>query len=76
MKTTPNLLASCGIPQLDIDHWLDVVFHAIFEDDIRRFYFPSGEDMGFLMDTGNLDVHTDGMSYGMLMLAGEYRIFE
>lgn len=67
MKTTPNLLTRCGIPQQEIDKRLDMVFRAIFEDDVERFYFPQGSDMGYLMDTGNLDARTEGISYGMMM---------
>ncbi len=67
MKTTPNLLAACGIPRREIDKKLDAVFHAIFEDEAERFYFPMGKDMGYLMDTGNLDARTEGISYGMMM---------
>jgi oligosaccharide reducing-end xylanase len=67
MKTTPNLLACCGIPRQEINNRLDAVFHAIFEDEEERFYFPQGSDMGYLMDTGNLDARTEGISYGMMM---------
>ena len=31
-----------------------------------RLYHPAGEDMGYLEDTGNHDVRTEGMSYGMM----------
>lgn len=67
MKTAPNLLAGCGIPGSEIDKRLDAVFHAIFREDGERFYFPLGTDMGYLMDTGNLDARTEGISYGMMM---------
>ena len=32
-----------------------------------RIYFESGKDMGYMVDTGNNDVRTEGMSYGMMM---------
>jgi oligosaccharide reducing-end xylanase len=32
-----------------------------------RIYYPVGEDLGYMLDTGNLDVRTEGMSYGMMM---------
>jgi oligosaccharide reducing-end xylanase len=67
MKTTLNLLAGCGIPGQEIEKRLDAVFRAIFEDDEERFYFPLSPDMGYLMDTGNLDARTEGISYGMMM---------
>ena len=67
MKTTPNLLAMLGIPQADIDARIRTAFEAIFEDPRERFYFESGADAGYLMDTGNLDARTEGMSYGMMI---------
>lgn len=33
----------------------------------ERIYHPVGEDMGYLEDTGNHDVRTEGMSYGMMI---------
>jgi len=67
MKTTPNLLADVGINQADIQKRIDETAHAIFVDPAERFYFESGTDAGYLMDTGNRDVRTEGMSYGMMM---------
>lgn len=67
MKNAPNLLAGCGIPMQEIHKRLDAVFQAIFYDGEERFYFPLGPDMGYLMDTGNLDARTEGISYGMMM---------
>lgn len=32
-----------------------------------RVYFDAGEDMGYIMDTGNYDARTEGMSYGMML---------
>lgn len=33
----------------------------------ERIYHEAGPDCGFLTDTGNNDVRTEGMSYGMMM---------
>ena len=67
MKTYPNILNMFGVPQAEIDRRIDDVFHAIFRLEGERFYHPLGEDAGFLMDTGNLDARTEGVSYGMMM---------
>ncbi len=67
MKTAPNLLAQLGIPQTEIDRRINEAFAAIFSDGTERFYYESGADAGYLMDTGNLDARTEGMSYGMMM---------
>lgn len=32
-----------------------------------RIYYPMGDDKGYFLDTGNTDVRTEGMSYGMMM---------
>ena len=43
-------------------------FHAIFEDPENRFYFEGPDaDTGYMLDTGNTDARTEGMSYGMMM---------
>ena len=43
-------------------------FHAIFEDPENRFYFEGPDaDTGYMLDTGNIDARTEGMSYGMMM---------
>lgn len=67
MKTTPDLLAELGIPQAEIDTRIREAFDAVFTDTQERFYFEAGPDAGYLMDTGNLDARTEGMSYGMMM---------
>ncbi|WP_020618119.1 glycosyl hydrolase family 8 [Paenibacillus daejeonensis] len=36
-------------------------------DEDVRIYYPVGDDKGYFLDTGNLDVRTEGMSYGMMM---------
>ncbi|MFH1879686.1 MAG: glycosyl hydrolase family 8, partial [Bacillota bacterium] len=69
MKTTPNLLAAAGIDPGDVQKRIDEMFRAIFSDPQERFYFESGGDAGYLMDTGNFDARTEGMSYGMMMAA-------
>ena len=32
-----------------------------------RVYFEAGDDMGYIVDTGNNDARTEGMSYGMML---------
>lgn len=38
-----------------------------YGSDEERIYHPVGEDMAYIVDTGNIDVRTEGMSYGMMM---------
>lgn len=67
-RTYRNMFAEIGITQEDIDRKLEAVIHTFFYgSEEERIYHPVGEDMGYLMDTGNFDARTEGMSYGMMM---------
>lgn len=45
----------------------DQLFGENGDHEETRIYYEAGPDMGYLLDTGNLDVRTEGMSYGMMM---------
>ncbi|MBD2870833.1 glycosyl hydrolase family 8 [Paenibacillus arenilitoris] len=63
-----NALAELGIPEEEIARRLEDVWEALFEgDEDTRIYYPVGDDLGYMLDTGNLDVRSEGMSYGMMM---------
>lgn len=42
----------------------ETIFYGSEEE---RFYHEAGADMGYMEDTGNHDVRTEGMSYGMMV---------
>ena len=63
----PNLFKELGMSEEEIEKRIQDVFQTIFFDNEEKFYFESGENMGYLLDTGNLDVRSEGMSYGMMM---------
>ena len=68
MKTYRNLFAEYGYDEKEIQERLENIFQTIFYgSDEERFYHEVGDDMGYLTDTGNNDVRTEGMSYGMMM---------
>jgi len=68
MKTYRNLFAEYGYDEKEIQERLENIFQNIFYgSDEERFYHEVGDDMGYLTDTGNNDVRTEGMSYGMMM---------
>ncbi len=52
---------------------LDTYWTAFFTgtDDSRRLYYPAGSDadgaLAYIKDTGNSDVRSEGMSYGMMI---------
>ncbi len=67
-KEYRNLFAEIGISQEVIDKRLreirDFYFYGGEEE---RVYYPVGDDMAYIMDTGNNDARTEGMSYGMMI---------
>lgn len=38
-----------------------------FGKEDERVYYEAGDDMAYIMDTGNNDARTEGMSYGMML---------
>ena len=48
---------------------LDAAWEQLFygDDDTQRVYYPVGADMAYIMDIGNGDVRSEGMSYGMMI---------
>ena len=61
-----NVFEEVGIPKSEIDARLNEIRQEYFfgED---RVYFEAGGDMGYIVDTGNNDARTEGMSYGMMI---------
>lgn len=66
-KKYPNLFVELGITEEQIAEKIKDTFNALFFDPEERIYFEKGEDMGYMLDTGNNDARTEGMSYGMMM---------
>ena len=66
MKNYPNILAEVGIAQAAIDARIHETFDEMFFHPTRRIYFET-DDMGYMLDTGNNDARSEGMSYGMMM---------
>lgn len=66
-KEYPNLFAELGISHKQIEKKITETFNTMFFDPKERIYFEMGENMGYMLDTGNNDARTEGMSYGMMM---------
>jgi oligosaccharide reducing-end xylanase len=63
-----NVFQECGYDSTAIRQKLEDAWNQLFYgDEETRIYYPLGEDKGYLLDTGNLDVRTEGVSYGMMM---------
>lgn len=77
-KMYRNVFAECGYAEAVIEKRIRDDFHTIFfgSDDMRIYH--ETEDMGYMVDTGNNDVRTEGMSYGMMIAVqmGEKELFD
>ncbi|WEG11878.1 glycosyl hydrolase family 8 [Pullulanibacillus sp. KACC 23026] len=63
-----NLFKEIGCTEEDVQQRLTETWEALFgEHDDTRIYYPVDDSLGYILDTGNLDVRTEGMSYGMMM---------
>ncbi|MFO7167900.1 MAG: glycosyl hydrolase family 8 [Chloroflexota bacterium] len=64
-----NLFRERGRSDAEIQAKLDAAWQQLFygDDDTQRVYYPVGDDMAYIMDIGNGDVRSEGMSYGMMI---------
>lgn len=63
-----NLFAEVGKSEKEISRKIqDAAGIFFYGSEEERIYHPVGDNMGYLEDTGNHDVRTEGMSYGMML---------
>ena len=64
-----NILQEAGYSQDEIDSKLQAIKQQFFEGDAEngRLYYELGTDEAYILDTGNSDVRTEGLSYGMMI---------
>lgn len=63
-----NVFKELGYTDEAISEKLEQTWYELFYGDPDvRIYYPMGDDKAYILDTGNLDVRTEGMSYGMMM---------
>ena len=63
-----NVFKECGYSEDEIAKRVEQTFETIFYGkEEERFYHEVGDDMAYMEDTGNHDVRTEGMSYGMMV---------
>ena len=63
----PNYLAEAGIGEKEARDWAEAAFQTIFFDSREKFCHCTDDDAWCMVDTGNMDARTEGMSYGMMM---------
>lgn len=61
-----NVFTEIGISEEAVSKRLEEIKNEYFYGE-DKVYFPVGDDMGYIMDTGNYDARTEGMSYGMMI---------
>lgn len=63
-----NIFLELGHSEDEIQARVQQTFDTIFfGPEEERIYHEVGDDMGYVTDTGNNDVRTEGMSYAMMM---------
>lgn len=63
-----NVFEEIGITQEQMKVRLQEMKNEFFYGkEEERVYYPVGDDMAYIMDTGNNDARTEGMSYGMML---------
>lgn len=63
----PNVFTEIGISEEEIASRINDTFETLFFDPEEKLYFEMGDDKGYMLDTGNIDARSEGMSYGMMM---------
>lgn len=67
-KKYRNVFEECGYTDDLIDAKLQTAWDMIFNGtEDTKIYYESGKDEAYILDTGNNDVRSEGMSYGMMM---------
>ncbi len=61
-----NLLYDYGYSKKEIKEKIEECWQALFFDEDLKFYHETGANRAYITDTGNNDVRTEGMSYGMM----------
>ena len=61
-----NVFVEIGKTKEEVENKLKIIKEAFFYGP-DKVYFPVGDDMAYIEDTGNHDARTEGMSYGMMM---------
>lgn len=65
--TYPNYFARIGVSDEAVRARVDAAFQTIFFDPEENFCHQADADAACMVDTGNIDARTEGMSYGMMM---------
>lgn len=67
MQEMTNLFRRIGITDDEVESRIQSCFHQMFFDQTERLWHDVDADSACIVDTGNMDARTEGMSYGMMM---------
>ena len=67
MQEMTNLFRHIGIADDEVESRIQSCFHQMFFDQTERLWHDVDADSACIVDTGNMDARTEGMSYGMMM---------
>ena len=56
-----------GISQQQTDQKMEQIWNHFFVNEKTKVYYESDDNTAYIYDTGNQDVRTEGMSYGMMI---------
>ena len=59
-KEYRNVFAEIGKTEEEIEKRLAEIVDTFFYKEGEKVYFPVGEDMAYIEDTGNIDARTEG----------------
>ena len=63
----PNQFARIGVTGREALERVEACFQTIFFDPDEKLFHEVDSDSACMVDTGNIDARTEGMSYGMMM---------
>jgi endo-1,4-beta-D-glucanase Y len=63
-----NMLKEWGKTDVEITAKVNATWNKLFNgSETEKIYYTVGSDMAYILDSGNNDVRSEGMSYGMMM---------
>lgn len=64
-----NMFVESGYSAANVQTKINAAFQQLFYGDYnsQKIYYPVGSDEAYILDTGNQDVRSEGMSYGMMI---------
>jgi endo-1,4-beta-D-glucanase Y len=65
-----NIFVESGKPAADVSAKMDLLWNQFFVNGdaaTQKVYYPVGTDMAYIYDSGDDDIRTEGLSYGMMI---------